>query len=262
MQDASPELCRLVQELRTHQIELELQNEELRQAQQDLQQSRDRYADLYDFAPVGYVSVDVEGTILEANLTLASMLGVNRNTLVKSKLSTFVAASHQDALYTHRRQVSRHGRREDCELLLARADGTQFHARLESAPLQEEGDAPVPWRSAIIDIGERKQAENALQQAHDELEHRVTRRTAELAGSEERYRRLVERSPGILYVFSEERGGLFYSPRVETVLGYPPEHLVQHPFLWNESALERRPPFRGGQIVYSSPLCGAAAHGT
>ena len=81
--DMSPEEARkLVHELRTHQIELEMQNEELRRAQDELVESRDRYSDLYDFAPVGYVTVSHKGLILEANLTLADMLRVERRALV------------------------------------------------------------------------------------------------------------------------------------------------------------------------------------
>ena len=226
---------RLVHELRTHQIELELQNEELRQAQLELEESRQRLVDLYDFAPVGYVTVSAEGSILEANLTLASMLGVTRDNLLTSRLGGLVAPPEQDVFYAHRRQVSQHGRVAECDLQLLRADGTSFHAHLRSAPLQEEGDTPTAWRSAVVDISGRKQAEDALRQAHDELEQRIARRTAELVESEGRYRRLVDGSPGILYVFSDKRGGVFYSPQVETVLGCSGEHLLQHPFLWNRS---------------------------
>jgi len=74
--DISPEAVqRLAHDLHTHQIELEMQNEELRRAQVELVESRDRYSDLYDFAPVGYVTISSKGLILEANLTFAKMLG-------------------------------------------------------------------------------------------------------------------------------------------------------------------------------------------
>jgi PAS domain-containing protein len=90
------DIQRLVFELQVHQLELELQNEELRDTQTQLQESRDRYADLYDFAPVGYISVDNGGFVLEANFTACSMLGVERESLLGSKFSRFVVPESQD----------------------------------------------------------------------------------------------------------------------------------------------------------------------
>src|SRR5262249_37172713 len=80
----------LVQDLRVHQIELELQNEELRQAQLELAQSRDRYSDLYEFAPVGYLTIDRQRRIIESNLTAAALLGMERIHLIGEDLSRFV----------------------------------------------------------------------------------------------------------------------------------------------------------------------------
>src|SRR5262245_55868664 len=86
----------LVHELQVHQIELEMQNEELRCSQADLEDSRDRYNDLYDFAPVGYLAMDKGAVVLQANLTLATMLGVERQKLVGGKFTRFVDRDSQD----------------------------------------------------------------------------------------------------------------------------------------------------------------------
>ena len=122
----------LLHELQTHQIELEMQNEELRAAQAELTAARDRLADLYDFAPVGYVTVSPKGQIRQANQTAAEMLGVPRIALAGRWLSSFVARDSQPFLYDHLRRLQECGRgRHTCELCLRREDGTTFWADLD-----------------------------------------------------------------------------------------------------------------------------------
>ncbi len=123
---------RLVHELQVHQIELEIQNEELRRAQGELAQSRDRFNHLYDFAPVGYVTLDPDGTVLEANLTLTTMLGVERTKLVGGKFTRFVSRDAQDTLYLHQHAVLGSDVKQACDLRLRRADGKSFAARMET----------------------------------------------------------------------------------------------------------------------------------
>jgi PAS domain-containing protein len=96
------EAGRLLHELQVHQIELEMQNDELRRAQQKLEASRVKYFDLYDLAPVGYFTVSEKGLILEANLRGADLLGVERNRLVKQPLTRYIAPEAQDVYYLHR----------------------------------------------------------------------------------------------------------------------------------------------------------------
>ena len=93
------DIRRLVHELEVHQIELEMQNEELVQTQVELEKSRDRYIDLYNFAPVGYLTLNDKGVILEANLTATSLLGVEWKKLVRQRLSNFVFSEDQNAFY-------------------------------------------------------------------------------------------------------------------------------------------------------------------
>jgi PAS domain S-box-containing protein len=172
------EIQRLVHELQVHQIELQMQNEELRQAQSELARSRDRFSELYDHAPVGYVTTDAEGTVVEANLTVASMFGVERGALVGVNINRHVARDSQDAFYLHRRAALESERPQDCELSLRRADGTDFAARIES--VGSGGDADWQCRSVIVDISARKLAEVKLRELNETLEQRVAEQTQEV----------------------------------------------------------------------------------
>ena len=100
-------------ELQVHQIELEMQNEELRKAQLDLEESRQRYADLYDFAPVGYFTFTPEALIKEVNLTGATLLEMDRQRLINSRFRRFVAPSDFDQWDQHFLSVLRAGREAD-----------------------------------------------------------------------------------------------------------------------------------------------------
>ncbi len=122
--DMPPEKVQeLVHELQVHQTELEIQNEELRNTQVQLAHSLDRYSDLYEFAPVGYLTLDKQGLIMEANLTSAAMLGVERNRLPGRKFSDFVHVASQDAWHLHRRAIFSNRATVGCELNMVTAGG-------------------------------------------------------------------------------------------------------------------------------------------
>ena len=153
----------LVHELRTHQIELEMQNEELRRAQDELVESRDRYSDLYDFAPIGYVTVNHKGLILEANLTLAEMLGVERQTLLKQPVSAFIIPDDQDIYYRHRRDVLASKPRNSCRIRLLRRAAEPLWVEMDSILIETDERGDTRLRTVISDITERKQAEEQKQ---------------------------------------------------------------------------------------------------
>jgi PAS domain S-box-containing protein len=157
------EAKRLLHELQVHQIELELQNEELRRAQVALEDSRARYFDLYDLAPVGYFTLDGSGVILEANLTGATLLGVTRDALVGQPLSRFITGDDADVFYIHHRQLVSTGTPQACELRMSRKGATPFTAWLEATAVASE-DGPPACRVVISDISERKDAEERLRQ--------------------------------------------------------------------------------------------------
>jgi len=116
---SSPEdTSQTLHELRVHQIELEMQNEELRRSEAELDAARARYFDLYDLAPVGYVTVSESGLILEANLTAANLLGVARSALDRQPLSLFILPEDQDVYYLHRKHLLETGQTQVSELRL------------------------------------------------------------------------------------------------------------------------------------------------
>jgi PAS domain S-box-containing protein len=135
---------RLLHEIQVHQAELAIQNEELRRQQIELAAARDKYAALYEFAPVGYMTLDARGTILEANLTAATLLRVPRGSLVGTPLTRWIARDDQDAFYLHRRRVFETPTTQTCDLRLQRLDGTVLVAHLESCSIAGEG-GPLNW---------------------------------------------------------------------------------------------------------------------
>ena len=151
----------LLYELRVHQIELEIQNEELLLKQVELEASRARFFDLYDLAPVGYFTLSETGLILEANLTASTMLGVARGALAKKPLSRFVLPEDQNIYYRQHKRLFETGALQVCELRLVKKDSTLFWARLEAAAPQDADGAPV-CHAVISDITDRKQMEKEL----------------------------------------------------------------------------------------------------
>jgi PAS domain S-box-containing protein len=147
------------QTLETQQVELELQNEELRTSQEALHISQERYLDLYDFAPVGYCTVSEQGLILEANLTIATLLDLTRSELVKKPISRFLFKEDEDIYYRLRKQLDKTGEPQKCELRMVN-DGAQIWVQLTVTAAQDD-DAPV-LRIVINNINERKLAEEAL----------------------------------------------------------------------------------------------------
>lgn len=158
----------MLHELRVHQIELELQNEELRRTSIELDALRAQYFDLYDLAPVGYATLDQQGDILQANLTAATLLGVSRTTLQGAPFSRFIHPADQDAWYLHHRRLSGGDARVALDLQLLRQPGATFWAHLEG--VSEVGpDGAHSLRLVLSDISERR----GLEAAAAELAHRL-----------------------------------------------------------------------------------------
>ncbi len=185
---------KLLHELQVHQIELELQNEELRSTQVQLQESLTQYSDLYDFAPVGYFTLNEEGLILRANLAGATLLGVERRNLMNKPLRTFIANESRTVFDDFRRTLFKTLTKQLCEVKLSREGNLSAHVLVEGMVIEDTQGSGKQCRIAIIDITGRKHAEVALRHAHDELEEGVRERTAELvAANQELQAEIAER---------------------------------------------------------------------
>jgi formate hydrogenlyase transcriptional activator len=154
------ETHRMLQELRVHQIELEMQNVELRRIQAEMDLYQERYFDLYDLAPVGYCTLSEKGLILEANLTAAKLLNVDRGALVRKPITQFILKEDQDIYYRHRKHLFETGEPQVCELHMVNQDRTPFWARLDSTVVKYSG-GETQCRVVIIDITAHKRAEEA-----------------------------------------------------------------------------------------------------
>ncbi len=170
----------LIEDLNIHQVELQMQNEELRRTQQKLEKARDNYTNLYDFAPAGYFSITPEGIIVKANLTGAVMIGLERELLIEKPFTDFINKNDQDVFYLHHKKLFKTKAKQTCELRLVKKDGVQFYAQLESSVVQGSDNNSDQHRIIISDITARVQAAEALQKAHNELKNRIDKRTAEL----------------------------------------------------------------------------------
>ena len=165
----SPEATeQLLHELRVHQIELEMQNEELRRSQVELNVSRARYFDLYDLAPVGYVTLSESGLVQQANLTIATLLGVTRADLIKQPLCRFIQKEDAGSYHLMRKVILETGVARACDLRLVKSDGTIFWAHLTATVNSDESGAPI-LRLTLSSIEEREEYKRELQEKEERL---------------------------------------------------------------------------------------------
>ncbi len=192
------EVQRIVHELRVHQIELEMQNEELRAAQAELDLSRSRYFDLFDLAPVGYCTLSEKGLIQEANLTAAAMLGVARGAMLKQPLSRFILKEDQDEYYLRYRLLLDRGDPQVFEVRMLDIHGRVLWVGVTATASQNE-EPKSGCRLVLSDITERKRAEEDLRL----------------------FKAIVEKSQEAIAI-SDPQGKLVYiNPAHEKLFGWP-----------------------------------------
>ncbi len=156
------QMRRTMHELRVHQIELDMQNEELRRVQAELEDSRQRYFDLYELSPVGYCTLDAQGVIREINLTAAHLLGLNREQLLGAPFSRFLATTEDSTkFYRLRHGMTPSASPASCELRVARAGAEPFCCQFHVSCVQPLGEEPV-FLVAMADVTSNKLALECL----------------------------------------------------------------------------------------------------
>jgi PAS domain S-box-containing protein len=193
------EALKLVHELRVHQIELKMQNDELARTQVELNATRERYYDMYNLAPVGYFIVSHEGRIVETNLAGVTLLGVPRAAIVKQPITRFISREDQDVYYLHRRELLATGQAHTCELRMVKADGAPFWVRLTATTQEttsrgsDPGGAPMS-RVVLSDISGQRQIEQDKAQLDDRLQQAKPRpRVSPKAGKSKHTKRAAQR---------------------------------------------------------------------
>ncbi|MGA8241075.1 MAG: PAS domain S-box protein, partial [Desulfobacterales bacterium] len=162
---STKDMAKMIHELRVHQIELKMQNEELRRIQEELEEARDRYSHLYDFAPVGYLTVSEKGIVEGANLTFATLVGMERSAVVGKPFSRFIQREDQDVYYLNLQRLLESRDLQSFKLRLTKNDGGDFFTNLECRLIRESDSASKQIRIVVSDITEQKELEWRLRQA-------------------------------------------------------------------------------------------------
>ena len=207
------EVLRTLHELQIHQIELQLQNDELRRTHTELETLKSRYFDLFDLAPVGYCTISPEGQILEANFTACGLLGATRAELVGKPFSGFVLPQDRDSFYVLRKLLLDRETTQECELQMVRKSGVVFWAHL-SGTATDGAEGSTVYRIVLSDITARRQIEiqkeTALQALHE---------------SEEKFRILFHDSPDAYLILAN---GVFIdcNRAAEVMLGWDRSQII------------------------------------
>ena len=231
----------LVHELQVHQIELEMQNEELHRTQLEAQQAADKYTELFDFAPVGYFVLDASGVVRAVNLAGAALLGRDRQHVTGQPFEKFVVADSRADFSAFCRGLQPGEGRRSCELRLRQHDHRHCDVLVEATGAGDESGPDHGCRLAVTDITERKRIEaallaserrrgtaDALVQLNTELERRLLERTATLRESEAQFRAMFETaSIGIAQADPQTGRWLRVNQKICTITGYSADEMLQ-----------------------------------
>ena len=255
------DISQIIHELCIHQIELEMQNDELRQTQEELAQAQEKFFHLYHLAPMGYFTFDQNGIILELNLMAAKLLGKQRSYLVGKPITSYLTYESNQLFSDHRQHVLQTHEAQTCELTLRPLSQQEapIYVHVESVADRDEQDRLTQIRSTMTNITERRVVEQRLEEARDQLEQRVGKRTADLReeiishqitesalkASEARYKRLLDSVTDYIYTVKIENGqpvSTRHGPNCAAVTGYTLQEYEANPNLWYEMIHEEDRP--------------------
>jgi PAS domain S-box-containing protein len=195
----------VLQELATYKEETRVQTDQLIEAQRQLEESRDRYADLYESAPLAYLTLDHEGIIRDVNLTGASLLGEDRQGTLDRPFVRFLAPADRRKWLDHVHGWSYEpGRQSTCELTLDRPDSPNEPILVEVISRPVERDDGMVYRVALVDLTEQKRAEQEIRRLNASLEERVRQRTTELEAANKQLRDADRRKNDFLAMLGHE----------------------------------------------------------
>ncbi|MDD1763275.1 MAG: PAS domain S-box protein, partial [Methanobacteriaceae archaeon] len=214
------ELDELIHELEVYQIELEMQNEELVKTQIKLEESRDDYIQLYDFAPVGYFTLDQNWIITRVNLTGSVLLGLPKSNLMNSAFLRYITPDYRKIFYEHSKEVRKRKIKCHCEVELASKNTNPFFAHLDTIEMADNKGNFKEFMITVTDISELKKTELKLKKISENLEKLVEERTRQLELSNDYNRNLIETSLDPLVTIGPDGMIIDVNRATEDVTGY------------------------------------------
>ncbi|BDZ66948.1 sensor histidine kinase [Methanobacterium ferruginis] len=202
------EINELIHELEVHQIELEIQNENLIKTQILLEESRRDYVELYDFAPVGYFTFDKNWIIKRVNLTGFTILGIPRKFLINTAFVRYIDPSYRKIFYEHCQEVKESHEKNHCELELLSKEKSPFFASLDSIMVSDKGGKFKEFRTILTDITERKRAEKEIEESNNRL------------------KAIIDAIPDLMFEVDAEGRFYDYNAPVMDELYVPPEQFL------------------------------------
>jgi PAS domain S-box-containing protein len=223
--DESVDLPSMIYELEVHQVELELQNEELRQSQLSLANEHDRYLELYEHAPITYLALDKTGRIQGANSKSEELFSLLRSQIIGQKLSKFVSKASQDDLYLHQQSVFSDFTKQSTELTLKGKSSVKV-VRIESIAVISHNEKRTHSHTVLIDITAEYKADQALKKLNADLENKVAERTHELTKQNDLLSTILNTATDAIITISKIGLIEAINPITESMFGYTEQELL------------------------------------